>query len=121
MGPGDTRKRKITMAKQVVSKYSAAQEQRIRDAAAAGPLNAAVAETLAAEFGEKFTARSVIAKITRMNLPYQRKVAVTKTGAPVESKEKIVAQIAELVSGNLDGLDKAPKPALQALRDYLAG
>ena len=124
MGPGKTKGRKTTMtaqAKKSASKYSPAQEQRIRDAAAAGPLNQAVAETLAAEFGEGFTGKSVIAKINRMSLPYARKVAVTKTGGKVESKSDIVAEIATFVEGNLDGLDKAPKPALQALRDVLAG
>ena len=98
------------------SKYSPAQEQTIRDAA---PLNQAKATELAAQFGEKFTARSVIAKAVRMGVEYERKAAVTKTGAPVESKEKIVAQIAELVGTNLAGLEKAPKPALQAVRDFL--
>lgn len=119
MGPGDTKEKKMTNAvKKSASKYSAAQEQAIRDAAKAGPLNQAVAETLAASFG--FTSRSVIAKITRMGLPYVRKVAVTKTGAAVESKEKIVAEISKLVGETLDGLDKAPKPVLQTLRDHLA-
>jgi hypothetical protein len=103
------------------SKYSAAQEATIRAAAAAGPLNQDVANRLAAEFGEGFSGKSVIAKINRMGLPYVRKVAVTKTGDKVESKATICAEIAELVSGNLDGLDKAPKPALQALRNALAG
>lgn len=101
--------------KKTASKYTAAMETRIRTF---GPLDQAAAATLAAEFG--FSTRSVIAKITRMQLPYARKVAVTKTGAPVESKEKIVAQIAELVGEALDGLDKAPKPVLQTLRDHLA-
>jgi hypothetical protein len=104
-------------AKKSASKYTPAMETRIREF---GPLDQAAAVALAAEFGEGFTARSVIAKITRMQLPYARKVAVTKTGAPVESKEKIVAQIAEIVGETLDGLDKAPKPALQSLRDFLA-
>ena len=99
------------------SKYSPAQEQAIRDSA---PLNQAKAVELAASFGEKFTARSVIAQAVRMGVAYDRKVAVTKTGAPVESKEKIVAQIAELVGVNLTGLEKAPKPALQAVRDFLS-
>jgi hypothetical protein len=99
------------------SKYSATQEATIR---AEPVLNQAVAARLAAEFGPAFTTRSVIAKINRMNLPYQRKVAVTKTGAPVEQKAALVAEIAELVGATLDGLDKAPKPALQAIRDYLA-
>lgn len=106
----------MTNAVKTTSKYSPAQEQAIRDAA---PLNQAKATELAAQFGSKFTARSVIAKAVRMGVEYERKAAVTKTGAPVESKEKIVGQIAELVGATLDGLEKAPKPALQALRDYL--
>lgn len=99
-----------------VSKYSTAQVERMRELA---PLNQAKAEALATEFGEKFTARSVTAKAVREGIAYQRKVAVTKTGAPVEDKATIVAQCAELVGANLDGLEKAPKPALQALRDFL--
>jgi hypothetical protein len=92
-------------------------EQAIRDAA---PLNQAKARALALTFGEGFTERSVAAKAVRMNVPYERKVAVTKSGAPVEKKEAIVAQIAEIVEANLEGLDKAPKAALQALRDFVA-
>lgn len=106
------------MAIKSTSKYTVAQEQRIRDEA---PLNQAKATALATEFGEKFSARSVTAKAIRMGVAYERKVAVTKTGAPVEQKEAIVAEIAKVVGANLDGLDKAPKPALQALRNFLAG
>ena len=106
------------MIKQAVSKYSAEQEATIR---AQPVLNQAVAERLAAEFGPKFTGKSVIAKINRMGLPYERKQPVTKSGDPVESKATIVAELATLVEGNLDGLDKAPKPALQALRNALRG
>lgn len=106
-----------TVAKKSASKYTAAMEAAIRDAA---PLNQAKAAELAAKFGSGFTARSVTAKAVRMCVAYERKVAVTKTGAKVESKEKIVAEIAELIGASLDGLEKAPKPALQAVRDYLA-
>lgn len=104
-------------AKKSTSKYSAAQEQRIRDF---GPLNQAAAETLAAEFGAGFTSRSVIAKINRMGLPYEKKGKVTKSGEPVEHKDDLVKEIAAQVKGNLEGLEKAPKPALQAIRDFLA-
>lgn len=102
------------MATKQTSKYTPAMEQRIRDLA---PLNQARARELAAEFG--LTERSVAAKAVRMNVPYERKVAVTKSGQPVEQKEAIVKQIASLVEGNLDGLEKAPKAALQALRNFL--
>jgi hypothetical protein len=110
----------MTKVAKPTSNYTAAHETAIRDAAARGPLNQAVAAELAASFGDKFTTRGVIAKISRMGLPYQRKVATTKTGAPVEKKDGLVAEISQLVGANLDGLDKAPKPALQALRDFLA-
>ena len=94
--------------------FTPAQEQAIRDAA---PLNQAKSRELAAQFGK--TERSVTAKAVRMGVAYERKQPATKSGAPVERKEAIVAQIASLVSGNLDGLEKAPKTALQVLRDAL--
>lgn len=106
------------MAKEKVPNFSEAQEQRIRDAAAAGTLNAAVAATLADEFGK--TPRSVIAKIVRMGLPYATKQRTTKTGEPIVSKTKLVEQIGAVVDGNLEGLEKAPKPALQALARFAA-
>ena len=106
-----------TTTQKTASKYSAAQEAAIR---AEPVLNAEVAATLAASFGAGFTARSVIAKINRMGLPYQNKAKVTKTGGKIESKADIVAEIALVVTGNLEGLDKAPKPALQLIRDALA-
>jgi len=105
-------------AKKTASKYTPAMEAAIR---AEPVLNQEVATRLAASFGPEFSGRSVIAKINRMGLTYQRKVAVTKSGGKVESKETICAEIARYVEGNLDGLDKAPKPALQAIRDLLAG
>ena len=106
-----------TSAKKATSKYTAAMEKRIAESA---PLNQAKAEALAAEFGKDFSARSVIAKAVRMNVEYQRKQPTTKSGGAVERKETIVAEIAKVVGANLDGLEKAPKGALQAVRDYLA-
>ncbi len=103
--------------KKNASKYTPAMEAAIR---AEPVLNQSVAERLAVSFGSDFTARMVIAKISRMGLAYQRKVATTKAGGKIESKADIVAEIATMVTGNLDGLDKAPKPALQLIRDYLA-
>jgi hypothetical protein len=94
--------------------YTPAQEQAIRDAA---PLNNDKAIALANAMGK--TAASVRAKAVRMGVAYDRKVAVTKSGGKVETKEAIVAEIASLVSGNLDGLDKAPKLALQLVRNHL--
>lgn len=62
----------------------------------------------------------MIAKIVRMGLPYATKQPTTKSGDPIEKKEGLVAEIALVVSGNLDGLEKAPKPALVALRNFVA-
>jgi len=108
----------MTASAKPTSQYTAAHEAAIR---AETVLNAEVAARLATEFGPKFTARGVIAKISRMSdVTYVRKAKVTKSGGKVESKEDIVAQLTALTSANLDGLDKAPKPALQALRDFLA-
>ncbi len=96
--------------------FSEAQEQRIRDTQ---PHNAESAALLAREFDK--SNRSVIAKMTRMeDVVYNRKLPTTKSGDPVTSKADLVAAIGEIVSGNLDGLEKAPKPALFALRDHLA-
>jgi hypothetical protein len=94
--------------------YSPEQEARLRSFET---IDNTVATMLATEFGK--TPASVRAKAVRMGLNYVRKQPETKSGAPVERKEAIVAQIASLVDGNLDGLDKAPKLALQALRDAL--
>ena len=98
------------------SKYTPAMEQAIRDAA---PLNLEIATALAASFGNGISAKSVTAKASRMGVAYNRKVAVSKTGAPVEKKETIVDEISGIVNASLDGLEKAPKAALQTLRDYL--
>ena len=93
--------------------FTEAQEQRIRDTA---PHCAASAAELALEFGK--TPRSVIAKMVRMEVEYARKVPTTKSGDPIVSKADLVAQISAVVDGNLDGLEKAPKPALHALASF---
>lgn len=94
--------------------FTAKQEQAIRDAA---PLNQAKSRELAERFGK--SERSITAKAVRMGVAYERKQPVTKSGQPVERKEAIVAEIASMVEGNLEGLDKAPKQALQALRNFV--
>jgi hypothetical protein len=128
LAPGRKKERKITMASNLTastpkstSQYTASHEAAIRAAASEGPLNQARAAELAAEFGPKFTTRGVIAKISRMEgIAYQRKVATTKTGEAVEQKAALVAEISQLVGANLEGLDKAPKPVLQTIRNFLA-
>ena len=102
------------MAKIVTPNYTEAQEQRIRDSA---PHNLATATDLATEMGK--TPRSLIAKMVRMGVTYATKQPVTKSGEPVVSKTDLVASIASVVTGNLEGLEKAPKAALQALARYV--
>ena len=97
--------------------FTEANETRIREAVAAngGKMDKALAESLAVELG-KPSFRSISAKAVRMGLPYARKAPARKDGTPVENKAKIVEAIAAVVSGNLDGLDKAPREALLAIR-----
>ena len=102
------------MAKEKAPNYTPEQEARIE---ASVPLNADVAAMLAAEFGK--SPRSVIAKAVRMGVAYERKTPTTKTGEPITKKETLVAEISAVVSGNLEGLEKAPKPALVALRNFV--
>lgn len=102
------------MATDKTPNYTPEQEARIREMA---PLNQAKAQVLAEEFGK--SARSVTAKAVRMGIAYERKQPQTKNGQPVERKEAIVAEIAEMVNANLEGLEKAPKGALQTLRNFL--
>lgn len=104
------------MRKETAPNYTPEQEARIE---AEAPLNAEKAAALAAEFGK--TARSVIAKAVRMNVGYERKLPVTKTGERVTKKETLVSEIAAIVGANLNGLEKAPKPSLVAIRDFLVG
>ena len=67
--------------------------------------------------------RSIVAKMRRMvdeieGATYERKVAVSKTGEPVQKKLDLVKRIADLAdvsASRLDGLEKAPKLALETL------
>lgn len=63
--------------------------------------------------------RSIIAKINREGIPYSRKVVTSKDGSPVTKKTDLVGRIAAIVSGNLDGLDNAPKAALVAIAGFV--
>lgn len=105
--------------------YSPAQETLILAAIETngGVANKTVAETLAAdpamngENGPR-NARAIIAKMVRMNVNYQRQEKVTKDGKPVTKKTDLVNKIAALAdvsAAKLDGLDKAPKLALETL------
>ena len=97
-----------------VKNYTEAQEAEL---AAAGMID----NELAIEFAAKFNkdVRSIRAKAVRMGI-YKAAEKVSKTGGKIESKEAIVADIAKIVGKNLDGLEKASKQSLIAIRAKLA-
>jgi hypothetical protein len=80
-------------------------------------IDAAIAKELADEFGKNV--KSVVAKAVREGI-YKAKERASKTGGKIESKEQIVADIAAIVGKSLDGLEKASKQSLLAIRDKLA-
>ena len=80
------------------------------------PLNQALAQKIAGEFGLK--ERSIIAAAKRNEIEYVNKTRVAKNGGPVVSKTDLVDNIAEnlgLEVKDLSGLEKATKTALVAL------
>lgn len=96
-----------------VKNYTEAQEARLASFAS---IDNETAMELAVEFDKDV--RSVRAKAVRMGL-YVAKQKVSKTGGKIESKEAIVADIAAIVGQNLDGLEKASKQSLVAIRAKL--
>ena len=102
------------MTKVTEKNYSEAQEAILL---AAGIIDNAKAIELAGQL--KKDVRSIRAKAVRMGI-YKAAEKVSKTGGKVESKESIVADIAKIVGKNLDGLEKAPKVALQIIRSKIA-
>ena len=112
------------MTKEKTPNYTAAQEALISTAAASGPLNLDAAKVLAANpamntaDGQPRNYKSIIAKISRMGLPYARKQPTTKDGRAVVKKSDLVAQIAELAgitAFKLEGMDASPKASLEAI------
>ena len=102
------------MSKEVVKNYTEAQEARIAEF---DVIDNDTAMLLAEEFGKDV--RSVRAKAVRMGL-YKAKERVSKTGGKIESKEQIAADISKLVGKSLDGLEKASKQSLIAIRAKLS-
>lgn len=101
------------MTKEVVKNYTEAQEAELM---AAGLIDNDLALEFAAKFGKDV--RSIRAKAVRMGI-YKSKERVSKTGGKIESKELIATEIAALVGKNLEGLEKASKQSLIAIRDKL--
>lgn len=102
------------MTKTVEKNYSEAQEAELLSA---GIIDNAKALEFAAKYGKDV--RSIRAKAVRMGI-YKAAVKVSKTGGKIESKESIVSDIATIIGKNLDGLEKAPKLALQIIREKLS-
>jgi hypothetical protein len=113
-GPLAIAKENIMAKVETVKNYTESQEAELL---AAGVIDNAKALEFAARFGKDV--RSIRAKAVRMGI-YKAAEKVSKTGGKIESKEAIVADIAEIVGKNLDGLEKAPKLVLQVLREKLA-
>jgi hypothetical protein len=104
----------VDMTKEVAKNYTEAQEAEML---AAGEIDNEMAMELAVRFGKDV--RSIRAKAVRMGI-YKAKEKTSKTGGKIESKEAIVADIAAIVGQNLDGLEKASKQSLIAIRAKLA-
>ena len=102
------------MTKEVAKNYTEAQEAELL---AAGVIDNDLALEFAAKFGKDV--RSIRAKAVRMGI-YKAKERVSKTGGKIESKEAIVADIAAIVGKSLDGLEKASKQSLIAIRAKLS-
>lgn len=103
-----------TAIKTTEKNYTEAQEAILL---AAGQIDNAKALEIAAKIGKDV--KSVRAKAVRMGI-YKAAEKKSKTGGPVESKEKIAADIAALVGKSMEGLEKAPKLALQIIREKLS-
>ena len=112
------------MTKIVAPNYTAAQVALIVAASEVATLDLDAAKALAAlpemndSDGNPRNYKSVIAKISRLALPYARKVATSKNGLPVTKKSDLVSRIATLAGVNaskLEGMDKSPKSALEAI------
>ena len=101
--------------------YTAVQEASIRAAVAqAGVANLAVATAVGADLGK--SARSVIAKMVRMGITYERKARVTKAGGEIVRKSELVARIATLAGVQataIASLEGASKAELEVLAQAL--
>lgn len=72
-------------------------------------------EAFAAKY--QITYRSAVSRLSKAGV-YTKKTYVTKTGEPPITKEEMVVKLAELLnigSHELDGLEKAPKAVIQKL------
>jgi len=117
------------MTKVVAQNYTDAQVAIIRafpGTGANGALNLADATAIASDpamndsDGNARKPRSIVAKINRLELPYEKKAPTRKDGSAVASKAKLVEAIAAATGITFDSLDKAARADLVALRDHFA-
>jgi hypothetical protein len=111
-----------------IANYSASQEAIIRAFVGTGPEGkltledaatiAAMPEMAAPADKPTRTAKSIVAKINRMGLAYAKKEPARKDGSKVETKAKLVAEIASLTSLSFEALDNAARGDLVKLRDF---
>lgn len=107
------------MTKETEVNYTDAMVARIQAVADEndGVIENEQALALAKEFGKDV--RSVRAKAVRMGI-YKKAEKKSTNGGKVETKEQIAADISKLVGANMEGLEKAPKLALQRVRSALS-
>ena len=96
------------------SLYTVEMVQAMSDRA---PLNAAICQELAIQFGNGITSRSVIAKAKSAGIDYTVKAAPARKKAAVSKLDlvKAITKAVDADEGALDGLLKAPASALSAL------
>ncbi|RYF41016.1 MAG: hypothetical protein EOO38_21190 [Cytophagaceae bacterium] len=125
------------MATEKTPNYSAAQVSIMVQAARdnGGVANGDLAKVLAERGdmldndGKARKPRAIIAKLRLLandkdnGFTYERQKPLTKSGKPVTNKLALVKEIVEMAgvtAAALDGLEKAPKDALETLRDAIA-
>lgn len=99
--------------------YTTEQTTALVEAYKASPTADTVAD-FANRFGK--SVKSVVAKLSREGV-YQKKVYVSKTGAPVQKKDTTadaIGAILQLSEADVDSLTKANKRALEAIFKALA-
>ena len=96
------------------SLYTVEMVQAMSDRA---PLNAAICQELAIQFGNGITSRSVIAKAKSAGIDYTVKAAPARKKAATSKLDlvKAITKAVDADEGALDGLLKAPASALSAL------
>ena len=99
-----------------VPNYSDTQVARMREMA---PLNKEKAETLAKEFGNGKTAKSVAAKAIREQIQYDKAPAPTKKAKDAPTKAQLVEAMRKATGLKLSDLEKAPTACLNEIARFI--